>query len=209
MVITLTINATVVDLRTDKPHPTDVFLVDTNIWYWFTYLRASQAPNPPYQPKIYAPYINKVLGQNAKLLVTSLSFAEICSAIENTEWEIFKAQNNSPTLPKKEFRHNFPAERAKVIAQIQSAWQQVNGLVKGQILEAQIDTPALNSSNQLLTTSKIDGYDAFLLHTMQSHGIKQIITDDGDFATVPNIEVFTANGNVINSAKLQNKLKIR
>ena len=37
-------------------------------------------------------------------------------------------------------------------------------------------------------------------------GIVKIITDDGDFSTVPNILVFTSNVNVIQAAKVQGKL---
>jgi hypothetical protein len=41
------------------------------------------------------------------------------------------------------------------------------------------------------------------------HGVLQLITDDGDFATVPGIQVFTANRNVINAARSQGKLQTR
>jgi hypothetical protein len=33
-----------------------------------------------------------------------------------------------------------------------------------------------------------------------------VITDDGDFATVPDIQVFAANRNVVNAARTQGKL---
>jgi hypothetical protein len=44
---------------------------------------------------------------------------------------------------------------------------------------------------------------------MKNHGVVQVITDDGDFATVPGIQVFTANRNVISAARSQGKLLIR
>lgn len=36
MSVNYTIRADVVDIRQDHPKPDDVFLVDTNVWYWLT-----------------------------------------------------------------------------------------------------------------------------------------------------------------------------
>jgi hypothetical protein len=58
-------------------------------------------------------------------------------------------------------------------------------------------------------TDKVDGYDLFILEAMKNHGVVQVITDDGDFATVSGIQVFTANRNVINSARAQGRLLAR
>jgi hypothetical protein len=44
---------------------------------------------------------------------------------------------------------------------------------------------------------------------MRSHGVVQVITDDGDFSTVPGIQVFTANRNVIQAARAQGRLITR
>ena len=44
---------------------------------------------------------------------------------------------------------------------------------------------------------------------MKNNNIEKIITDDGDYLTVPDIQVFTANRNVINAARSQGKLVTR
>jgi hypothetical protein len=44
---------------------------------------------------------------------------------------------------------------------------------------------------------------------MNKVGVKKIITDDGDYLTVPGIQVFTANINFINTARNQGKLLVR
>jgi len=56
---------------------------------------------------------------------------------------------------------------------------------------------------------KVDGYDVYLLQSMLASGLVQIITDDGDFATVAGVRVFTANRSVIKAAKEQGKLIVR
>lgn len=55
----------------------------------------------------------------------------------------------------------------------------------------------------------VDGYDLFILEAMTAKGVIQVITDDGDFASVPGIQVFTSNRNVLNAAKAQNRLIAR
>ncbi|MBF0537928.1 MAG: hypothetical protein HQL03_06710 [Nitrospirae bacterium] len=60
-----------------------------------------------------------------------------------------------------------------------------------------------------LDTEQLDGYDLFIIEAMSRASITKVITDDGDFATVAGIEVFTANDNVINAAQSQGRLTTR
>lgn len=76
-------------------------------------------------------------------------------------------------------------------------------------LSVTIDTSTAAAALTRLQTEKVDGYDLFILESMKNHGVVQVITDDGDFATVSGIQVFTANRNVIAVARDQGKLKIR
>ena len=55
----------------------------------------------------------------------------------------------------------------------------------------------------------VDGYDLFFLEAMSNEKVIQIITDDGGFATVSGIRVFTANQNVITAAQKQGKFITR
>lgn len=48
-----------------------------------------------------------------------------------------------------------------------------------------------------------------ILEAMDKVGINQVITDDGDYVTVPGIKVFTANKKAIASARSQRKLITR
>jgi hypothetical protein len=43
MPVNYTVQADVVDITTDSPQKGDIFLVDTNIWYWLTYPQASSS----------------------------------------------------------------------------------------------------------------------------------------------------------------------
>jgi hypothetical protein len=78
----------------------------------------------------------------------------------------------------------------------------INLTVQATVVDIRSDTP------KSYDTFLVD-YDLFILETLKKEGITNIITDDGDFATVSGITVFTANRNLINTAQLQGKLVVR
>ncbi|TAE94775.1 MAG: hypothetical protein EAZ79_22025 [Oscillatoriales cyanobacterium] len=163
MAIQYTVNAEVVDIGSDIPQKDDIFLVDTNVWYWLTYTPASTSARS-YQINDYPAYLTKILSAQGLLLYCGLSLAELAHNIEQAERAIF-----STTLKPKEYRHNEPTERANVVAEV----------------------------------------IALILEAMDKAGVVQVITDDGDYVTVPGIKVFTANHNVITAARNQGKLITR
>ena len=58
-------------------------------------------------------------------------------------------------------------------------------------------------------TQPVDGFDLFLLEGMSRAGITQVLTDDGDYSTVPGLEVFTANPRVLAAARSASLLLVR
>ena len=204
MAVNYIIQAEVVDITGDTPRAEDAFLVDTNVWYWMTYTRASQSAIQ-YQTTNYPAYTNAALAAGARIYQSGLSLAELTHLIEKAEREIYERTNGQ--IGTKEYRHNFPGERTQVITEIQSAWSQVVNLADP--LVSAIDNQTANAALARFQTEKVDGYDLFILESMKNHSVVQVITDDGDFATVSGIQVFTANRNVITAARNQGKLKIR
>jgi hypothetical protein len=100
------VQASVVDITTDSPKPTDRFLVDTNVWFWQAYSKATSLPNPPTfnQQFDYPDFIAEALNANSTLYRCELAFSELAHLIEKTEFEIFSRTN--PNSTPKEFRHN-------------------------------------------------------------------------------------------------------
>jgi hypothetical protein len=203
MAINFSIQANVVDITVDVPKALDVFLVDTNVWYWMTYSNASSFV--PSQLSDYPGYINKALGQNSKIHHSGLSLAELSHLIEKTEREIY--ERTVGNIKTKEYRHNISTERSRVTSEIKSVWGQVTSLADP--LTVSIDALTASAALTRIQSEKVDGYDLFILESMKNHGVVQVITDDGDFSTVPGIHVFTANRNVISAARLQGKLIVR
>ncbi len=196
MSINLKIEAEVIDIKSDCPKQTDIFLVDSNVWYWLTYSHSSAIP---YQLKDYPSYINKVMAVQARLLWCGLSLAEIAHLVEKSEREIF-----SKSINPKEYRHNYPSERIKVVAEIQTMWAQVKSLAEP--IEILVDEATTDLALNRFNTQLLDGYDLFMVEAMSKKGVIQILTDDGDFSTIPGFRVFTSNKNVIEVAKKHGKL---
>ncbi|MFB2897746.1 hypothetical protein ACE1CI_32925 [Aerosakkonemataceae cyanobacterium BLCC-F50] len=201
MAVNYTVQAEVVDIRFDQPKKDDIFLVDTNVWYWLTYTKASTSANN-YQIRDYPIYIAKALSAQSLLLYCGLSLSELAHNIEQTEKQIF-----SSTLRPKEYRHNYPTERANVVGEIQAAWSQVTSIAVS--TDITVNEVITNACLNRFSTQQLDGYDLLILEAMDKAGIVQVITDDGDYVTVPGIKVFTANQNVITAAGNQSKLLIR
>jgi predicted nucleic acid-binding protein len=200
------IQAEIVDIRRDVPSSEDIFFVDTNVWYLLTYPKAdlpelSRRSRPkPYQIEHYPTYLENTAEAEARLYCSGLSLSELAHNIERIECEIAHGQGFSL----KQFRRDYPEERAQFVEEIESSWAQVTSFAE--ILPLEIDASITEAALGRLTSELIDGYDLFLLETMKAHGITQVITDDGDYATVPGLQVFTANRNFINAAREQGKL---
>jgi len=208
MSINYRVSAEVIDITHDKPKMQDTFLIDTNVWYWLTYSRASQGERPPqqYQIEQYPNYALAALDADARLFQSGLSLAELAHVIEKNEREIYEKSKKTFIKPK-EYRHNCSIERAGVVKEIQAVWQQVVTLSES--LDMTVNSLTTDAALNRFQTALLDGYDVFMAEAMQNHGIVQIITDDGDFATVNGIQLFTANRQLIQAARSQGRLKKR
>ncbi len=203
MAVQYAVKAEVVNIQSDTPQKDDIFLVDTNVWYWLTYTQASTFADA-YQIKNYPAYLTKVISAQGLLLYCGLSLAELAHNIEQAERKIFLSTLNTSKLSTKEYRHNYSTERANVVAEVLAAWNQVTSIAVS--TDVIVDETTTNASLTRFQTQLLDGYDLLILEAMDKAGIVQVITDDGDYVTVPGIKVFTANRNVIEAARNQGKL---
>jgi len=196
-----TVSANVIDISTYSPKSSDVYLVDTNVWFWMTYPTANHTA-AHYQTTIYPNFLNQALIAGARLLRVNLSLAELSHIIETTEHSIYSQYVQQLNI--KEYRHNIQSERQRIVANIDTCWRQVESLAE--LLPIELEDTITKSALCRLQNENVDGYDLFMLEAMKNHGIVKVITDDGDFCTVTGIDVFTANKNVVQSARSQGRL---
>ena len=169
------------------------------------YNRASEGDRPPidYQIRDYPLYIRKARRARSRLLWCGLSLAELAHNIERIEYEIY-LRKSAQEITRKEFRHNLVQERSDVLIELDAAWQEI--VKRASPLEALISADSKKTALELIETRPVDSYDAFLILAAQQADVRQILSDDGDFGTITDIQFFTANHNVIESAREQGKL---
>ncbi|MBE9198448.1 MULTISPECIES: PIN domain-containing protein [unclassified Nodularia (in: cyanobacteria)] len=209
MPVNYTVQADVIDITTDSPQKGDIFLVDTNVWYWLTYPPASLSAQQ-HQINSYPNYIADTLTVGATLCYSGLSLAELAHRIESEEYKLSAyGLTTGPDYRRraKEYRHNHASERARVVSQVQTAWSQVQS-ISAQI-DLKLDETTVDAAITRFITQPLDGYDLFILESMKQERLTKIITDDGDYVTVPGIQMFTANPQVIRAARSMNKLITR
>lgn len=204
----LVIRASVVDIRRDSPRDADRFLVDTNAWYWLFYSRASLVPNAPqtYQLADYPAYLKMAIGVASVLYCSGLMFAELAHNIEKAEREIYEVSLPRP-VNAKQFRHDYPNQRRKLLALVNDTWADV--LCVASMLDLTVDQTFMESALTLFPSVGLDGYDLFMVESALGNGVRQIVTDDGDYASVPGLTVFTANQRVIEEAGRTGRLIVR
>ena len=131
MTVQYNVKADVLDITQDNPRKEDIFFVDTNVWFWFSYTKAStvNSSRSRYQVKDYPSYINKTLQNKSQLFCCGLSLMELIHNIERAEREIdIKRRLISPQTRPKEYRHNYPKQRQNVVQEIQTACQLVQNV---------------------------------------------------------------------------------
>jgi hypothetical protein len=194
-----TVRAQVIDIRSDTPRSTDAFLVDTNVWYWRAYPSAGALPGSatPAQMTTYTSYLQNSIATGAIAFRTGLCLSELAHLIEQNERNAYASAVAPVTT--KDYRHNLPSERARVVLEVQNAWANVK--LESQPLPLVIDDPATDAALARFATQPVDGYDLFLLEAISAAGISQVLTDDGDYCTDPDIQVFTANPRVVSAAR--------
>ncbi|MEN6645409.1 MAG: hypothetical protein ABFE08_23445 [Armatimonadia bacterium] len=212
MAINYRVAADVVDIRTDAPRSSDVFLVDTNVWFWMTYSRAGSGDRPPrhYQVTDYPLFVRQALAAHANIHRCELSLPELASLVEKTELAIYSAATGfDRSVPNalKIYRHNEIAERSNVVGEIQSAWSLLTTMAKA--VSFVVDETLGAGTIGCCSNCQLDAYDAMMVGAASQCNISQIITDDGDYCTIPGITVFTANRSVIGAANLANRLVVR
>jgi predicted nucleic acid-binding protein len=186
--MSIRINSNIIDALSDVPKTSDKFWVDSNVWLWVTYpqTRFSGGYN---QAVDYPAYLNKALLNSAALFASPLSFAELAHIIEREEWESF--QTTQGVVSKKNFRHNFPVERQRIVQHIENAWGLVEAMTGGNSIDLSVNMAAIASARNRMKTQALDGYDLFMVDALLASRIQQVITDDGDFAQVPGVTIFT------------------
>ena len=98
-------------------------------------------------------------------------------------------------------------QRRKLVSVISETWTDV--LNVSTMLDLDMDNEFMRSAMTLFPSVGLDGYDLFMAEAALKADVTQIVTDDGDYATVQGLTIFTANQKVIQAATVAGKLVTR
>ena len=191
--------AKIINLKSHDPVKGEKIFVDTNVWYWFTYVSSKQmavVEKPiPYQMNDYPDFIERALNNGAELYHCPLTLAELANNIEHAEFTYYKTYIDN-NVRKKEFRKLNP-ERKTVVSEIEVAWSTICSI--SSLLNTELSAKTTTGAISLLASTTLDTYDCFYSQLMRDNSIDIIITDDGDFKSLPATCVYTSNRNMLRS----------
>lgn len=190
--------AQIINLNNHSPKKGERYFVDTNVWYWFTYVASKEmkvvdVPRA-YQMTDYSAFIEKAKNNGAQLYHCALILAELASIIENAELKLYKSTKNVNEIKEKAYRA-IPAERKGVVNEIDVAWNVISSL--STCADITLTEQSAEASKSILAKTTLDPYDSFYVQLMETHKITNIITDDGDFSSLDGSAVYTANKNLV------------
>ncbi|MFK5949697.1 MAG: PIN domain-containing protein [Methylococcales bacterium] len=183
----------VFDLTDYKPIPNENYFVDTNVWYWTTYLSSKEMSShnktQDYQMEDYPSFIEKALNDGASLCHCAMTFTELANIIEHTEYELYKLKSGKEYFSKKEFRKDIDA-RTQVLKEIDTAWSTINSMSK--CIDVNLNSDFVDKSKIIMDEGNVDPFDAFYVQIMRDNKIDFIVTDDHDFCSTNQI-IVTSN----------------
>lgn len=186
--------AQVLSLHTLRPEKDETYFIDTNVWFWSTYVASKQIILPkhpqPYQLAEYPRFLERALTEKAVLCHCALTLTELAYVIEKTELDLYRKKIGNDNFEKKEFR-KLSKERSVVLNEINVAWDTINQMSR--CVEIKMDMAFVERGREVLSEAPLDPYDALYVQAMRANKIDYVVTDDIDFSTVNRQIMITAN----------------
>lgn len=167
------------------------FGIDTNILYWMHYSKGALKSN--YQTSMYPSFISDLIKSDNKLYTTVYNLSELLYIIERNEFQQYRSKKKLD-ITKKEYR-DIVVERRLLKTEYESVLGQVKSIYN--IHEFEINIVGVDDFTTNLNEHLCDNFDYHIINELKLQGINNYITDDSDFKSISDINLYTANPNVI------------
>lgn len=174
---------------------TRCFFLDTNVLYWYTYPRFSLPGHLNPSAQIYYDFIDSLTSAGNPLKTSVYNLTELLNVVEKNEYDIYCKLHPDLPLSRKDFRR-MADERQKVSQMIKTTMN--NALNICSITDFNFTSETLKSFSDEFTNHRCDVFDYAILKNCISTKDINIISDDGDFSSMPGINLYTANENILN-----------
>lgn len=169
------------------------YFLDTNVLYWYTYPRFLQPNKFDPAGKIYYDFVDSLAEAGNPMETSIYNLTELLNVIEKNEFKLFTSVEGD-TYKIKDFRA-IESERQKVKSMMATTLNNVKSICT--IKEFEFTSQAVNDFVDNLTEHQCDVFDFSILRNCQATSCLNIISDDGDFFTMDEITLYTANQNVL------------
>ncbi|MBR1865553.1 MAG: hypothetical protein IJ801_03510 [Lachnospiraceae bacterium] len=189
--------ANIIDIRSIDVADIDTnetFAIDTNALVWTHYSKASDSRlnKHPYQVVEYPNFINKLL-QNGNMIVTTiLNITELCGVVERNEYKIYKAVNHLNPFSIKDYR-KLAAARSAYKKEIDTMIMEIESVYDNHVEEVALNEQVIDRYKKDICSNHCDIFDYAVIEYLKQKGIKNYISDDKDFASVDEINLFTTS----------------
>lgn len=173
-----------------------IFCLDTNVLYWYCYPRYSNLISKK-RVKEIRPYYDFVdlLVENGNKLVTSIyNVSELLNIIEKHEYEIYQELHQDIEYTLKDMRE-MPEEREKLKSIMKVALNNV--YTTCEVIEFDFSKEMLEKYVDDLVLHRCDVFDYVIINKHMEENRIGLITDDYDFSSIKEIEIFTINSKML------------
>ena len=176
------------------------FFLDTNVLYWYVYPRCGieTEPRTKMQAAPYYDFIDNLVVAGNPLYTSVYNITEMLHVIEKREFELYSATHPEAKWSIKDLRR-IPKEREQLKMNLSTTMSNVRNICK--ILDFNFTYDILNQFISDLEQHHCDTFDYAILKNCIVEKKLNIISDDSDFATMHQINLFTANATALNSIK--------
>lgn len=169
-------------------------LLLNNALIWTHYSKASSPHinKHPYQVIEYPNFISKLMSNGNKIVTTTLNITELCNVTEHNEYRIYKAINKISSLSFKDFR-KIQTERMHYKNEIDTMIMEIKAAYDNQIEIINVSDEIIENYKKELCQNNCDVFDFIAIEHLKKLGIHNYITDDKDFTTVSDINLYTTS----------------
>lgn len=173
----------------------EVFAIDTNVLLWTHYAKASD-PNlnrHPYQVFEYPDFVANLLQNKNKLVTTTLNISELIAVVEKSEYKIYKTTHSCNGIKFKDFR-KINSARSSYKNEINTMMAEIRASYNDQIEVIEVTRERLEEFNKNIEQTQCDVFDYLIIEYLKSIGVTNYISDDKDFMSVEDIQLFSTYG---------------
>ncbi len=212
------VRATVVDLAAPASPLADSYLVDTNFLFFCYYQRHSQLEDlgrgpSAYQTTAYPAYEERARVAGGRIGVTRGILVQFLHRIEGAELAILHATLDPEAVDREVWR---PTKVIREMGHREARLDQVREKVLAQLAVVSANFTLLPDPPWTIPFAErlqeewgralIDATDAAFIADAWAWGILNIISDDAELSTVPDIRLYTANRTATQAARRAGRL---